>query len=124
MKQFVSFTLAGLSCCALLVIPAAAANKRVTATTETPNNSATQNIWPAESISGTIIAVDPNQKRIVIEGPDNVPFDMVVTPRTQIRSGSQTLKLEGLSQYENRNASIHFIPERRGDIAESIRISG
>lgn len=35
-----------------------------------------------------------------------------------------TLKLKGLTQDMNKGISVNFTPERRGDVAKSIRISG
>jgi hypothetical protein len=67
---------------------------------------------------------DPKEDLVVVTGPDGVPFDMAITPRTHIWSGSRKLSLEKLEQYRNRQVSVRFVPERRGDVAESIRITG
>jgi hypothetical protein len=110
----------------LLAIPATAADKTearpskakaVTATT-------TRSVWPAETFSGTIITVKPDQKLVVVKDPDGVPFDMVVTPKTRIGSGNRAVALKDLTQYQNKDVSVRFFPERRGDVAESIRIGG
>ena len=107
----------------LLTVPAPAANKTPTPSTKT-KAVATRSVWPPETLSGTISMVDPNRDLVVVKGPDGVPFDMVVTPRTHIKSGDKTLRVRDLTNYQNKNVSLRFVPERRGDVAESIHIAG
>ncbi len=83
-----------------------------------------RNAWPPEALSGKITIVDPAQKLVVVETPNGVPFDMVVTSKTRIKSGNQALTLKELTQDSNKTASIKFIPARRGDVAKSIQIRG
>jgi hypothetical protein len=80
--------------------------------------------WPLETLSGSIIMVDPAHKLLVVEGSDGVPFDMVVTGSTLIESGRHRLMLDQLSTDQGRNVSVRFAPERSGDIARTIRIGG
>ena len=80
--------------------------------------------WPAETLSGSIMMVNPADNLVVVKGPDGVPFDMIVTPRTRITSGQESVGLKNLAKFQNQNASVKFIPERRGDVAESIHIGG
>jgi len=87
-------------------------------------HSSAKKAWPAENISGRIVMVDSAGKRLVVEGSDKVPFDIVVTPGTRIRSGAQAIASRDLSQYKDRNATIRFTPERGGEIAQSIQIGG
>ena len=49
---------------------------------------------------------------------------MVVMPETRIESASQTVRLKDLGEGQNRQVSIKFVPERRGDGAEWIRVGG
>jgi len=108
---------------ALVAIPASAAEKSSTLK-NTSAESAVRRAWASEVISGKVTMVDPQQKLVVIEDSDGVPFDMVVTRKTHIESGSEAVSLRDLNQYQNKNVSIRFVPERRGDVAESIRIGG
>lgn len=105
----VATTLAGAMLVWLLVFPVAAADK---------------DSWPAETLAGTISMVEPGQHVVVVKSQDNVPFDMVITPKTHIMCNNQAVTLKDLSQYQNKNVSVRFVPEGRGDIAESIRING
>lgn len=68
--------------------------------------------------------VDPQRKLVVVQDPSGVPFDMLVTATTHIKSGDQRLTLRDLAQHQNKGVSVKFVPERRGDVAEAIRING
>jgi hypothetical protein len=112
-------------CALLLAIPfTAAARSAAIAKTTAKTPAEVRNVWPPETISGTIASVDPDTKLVIIETQDGVPFDMILTPATRIQSGGQRLKRSDLSQDINKNVSIRFVPERRGDVAQSIRIIG
>ena len=120
-------TLAG--CALMLVIPLAAANGPAAkssspATSKASTVATSRSAWPPETLSGRITMVDPAKKLVVVKAPDGVLFDMVVNTRTVIKSGDQTIGLQELSRDLNKNASIKFIPERRGDVARSIHITG
>ena len=49
---------------------------------------------------------------------------MTITPMTHIWSGNRKVTLEDLEQYQDKQVSVRFVPARRGDVAESIRITG
>lgn len=115
-----------LACAALLTIPLAGWQKPTSASDneKTSSAQAERSAWPPETLTGTIMMVDPAQHILVVQDSDGVPFDMVVTHATQIRSGNQRLKLAGLTSDVNKNVSLTFVPKRRGDIARSIRLNG
>ncbi len=123
-------TIATLSGCALvLVLPLAAANGPAAkssgpAASKAATATAVRSAWPPESLSGRITMVDPAKKLVVVKARDGVLFDMVVTGRTVIKSGDHSIGLRELSQDLNKNASVRFVPERRGDVARSIHITG
>jgi len=130
MKQRILTALGAVGCAVLLALPAvAAAKKPATAahktTTKTAATKATaRRAWPAETLSGTILMVDPAKDLAVVRGTDGVPFDMIVTRATHIKSGDQHLKLSNLASDMNKNVSVRFVPEGRGDVARSIQITG
>jgi hypothetical protein len=113
-------------CACLLATVGAAADKpaanshRVEATEAKPLREA----WPTETLSGKIMMVDAAKKLVIVTTPDGVPFDMQVTPRTHILLGGQKLTFENLNQDLQKRVSIHFVPERAGDIARSIQVTG
>jgi hypothetical protein len=49
---------------------------------------------------------------------------MTITPSTHIWSGNRKVSLGDLEQYRNKQVSVRYVPELRGDVAESIRITG
>jgi hypothetical protein len=104
-------SLLAISACALMsAIPLIAATMR--------------SAWPPEFLSGKIVNVDPDRKLVVMQTPDGIPFDMVVTAKTLIKSGDQSIALKDLTRDMNQSVSVKFVPERRGDVAESIRLNG
>lgn len=111
MRKLTMLTLAGVAC-GLLAMPAVAAHKPATV----------PGAWPAETISGKITMVKPDQKLLVVVSHDGTPYDIVVSRGTRIKSGNQSVTLKVLEQYQDKNVTIKFLPERRGDVAESIRI--
>jgi hypothetical protein len=123
MKTYVSF---GAAVCALLLaMPLAAASGVSEKTGKSMTKAAAvQSVWPPETLSGKITMIDPAQRLVIIQTSDGVPFDMVVTPRTRIESGDRATAFKDLTQDINRNVSVSFIPERRGDVATSIQIGG
>ena len=123
MKRIMTSFLAGAACALALVIAAAAADKPPV-TSAIDHSTLIRSHWPSENLSGTITMADSKQDLVVVTGPDGVPFDMTITPRTHIWSGNRKVSLEDLEQYRNKHVSVHFVPERLGDVAESIRISG
>jgi hypothetical protein len=119
-------TSAAAVCALLLAIPLTAANKPVAAKMKKSGTTtvAMRSAWPPETLSGKIAMVDPNRKLAVVETPDGVTYDMVVTAKTRIKSGAQAVALKDLTLDLNKTVSVKFTPERRGDVARSIQITG
>jgi hypothetical protein len=113
-------------CALLLAIPLTAANKPAAAKMKKSGTTtvAMRSAWPPETLSGKIAMVDPNRKLAVVKTPDGVTYDMVVTAKTRIESGAQAVALKDLTLDLNKPVSVKFTPERRGDVARSIRIAG
>ena len=107
-----STILAGLAAALLFSLPA------ISATTARIRNS-----WPPEMLSGKIMMVNPDQKLVVVQTANGVPFDMVVKPSTRIDQGTEKIDLPTLAQDVNRPVSIRFVPERSGDVARSIEVN-
>lgn len=124
MKRNVLTALSAASCAFLLAVPVMAANKPAVATHKTSAKHTARSTWPAESLSGRIVMVNPTLNLAVVKGPDGTPFDIIVTPSTRIASGGQTLKLSDLSSDTNKNVSVKFVPERKGNVARSIQLNG
>jgi hypothetical protein len=114
MRKFVTSNLAGAAVAFALVVPAMAAEKP----------AASKNLWPAETLSGKIELVEPGQRVVVVESADKVPYDIVITPRTRIMMGDHALTLKDLAQYRNKDVTVRFVPEGRGDMGRTINITG
>ena len=114
--------LAALAAAAMACIPATCATAITTKVTKTAQHSNNQ-VWPAETLSGKITMVDPAQRLVVVQDSSGVPFDMVVARSTHIKSANGMLNLNDLNSDLNRNVSIKFVPETRGDVAETINLS-
>lgn len=108
----------------LLAIPLSAANQPAAKSNSHAAKSAVRGAWPPETISGKVAMVDPGRKLVVVETQSGIPFDMVLTTRTRIKSGDQSISLTQLTQDQSQSVSVRFIPERRGDFATSIQING
>ena len=127
MKRVVMSSVCGAFCGLLLALPAAAADKAAPAPGKTPASHSVPMIrsgWAPETISGTIAMVDPAASLVVVQEADGVPFDLVITPRTRIESGGHPVPWKDLTGYRNKSVSVRFVPERSGDVAESVRTAG
>jgi len=115
-----------MGCAALLAVPLIASPKPMPAAEHggARSTSTERNAWPAEMLTGKIMMVDPAQHLLVVQDASGVPFDMVVTHTTRIRSGDQRLNLGDLTSDVNKNVTLRFTPERRGDVADSIHVGG
>lgn len=87
-------------------------------------NAGERTAWPPETISGTISQVLPAQHLLIVNGPDGVPFDMRINKATRIESGQQRLMLRDLTTDQGKSVSVHFVPERSGDVAQRVNITG
>ncbi|MCC7175427.1 MAG: hypothetical protein IT159_09550 [Bryobacterales bacterium] len=126
MKNLTTSFLSCVVCGLLLAIPAAAAGKAPAAPSKASvaASSARRTIWPPENLSGKILAVNPDHNLVIVKDAEGTNFDVVVTSKTRIRSGGRAIALKDLAQFQNKEVTLRLIPERRGDIAEWIRIEG
>jgi U3 small nucleolar RNA-associated protein 14 len=78
----------------------------------------------AEDLSGTITLVDPSDKEITLVGSNGVPYDFVLTKKTRIEvaNTNQKIAMNELSSESHKQATIHFVPDADGNLAESIQI--
>ena len=114
-----------VACAFLLTLPATAAEKQPAKTPAkaTASVKAYRSAWPPETFSATIMNVDPAQRLLIVKGPDGTPFDLVITARTRIESGSHMLKLNDLQAHSNKtvSGSIRTRARRRRRAIDSSR---
>jgi hypothetical protein len=78
----------------------------------------------AESLSGKILMVVPEQNLVVISGPNDVPYDLVVSAKTVIVVGDKRGTLESLAGQIGKQVSVGFVPQRDGNHATRIEVTG
>jgi hypothetical protein len=110
-------------------------------TTETANHSATSNstakstpkatakkqnhaLASAEELSGAITAVDPSDKEVTLVGSNGVPYDFDLGKTTRVELSGQKIAASQIAGETNKQATVHFVPTARGNLADSIQISG
>lgn len=80
-------------CALVLTLPAIAADraKSTPAKAKATRPAAVARVGPAETLSGRIMMVKPDQQLMVVQAARGVPFDMVVRPsdHSPERSGSR-----------------------------------
>lgn len=118
--------LGGIACAALCALPLPASDQpaQTTRHAATKSDQGIPRAWPAETLTGTITMVEPERHLVVIRDASGTPFDIVAMDATRITSGSQRLTLGDLSSDLDKNVTLRFVPERRGDIARSIQLHG
>jgi len=120
-----SILLPGLAACLVLAAgPSYASNKAVATSKTTAAKTVAAGHWQAETLSGKIESVEPNQKLVVVKDASGTAFDMKITRSTRILSGKQAVSLKELQQDQNQQVTVRFVPERRGDVATLIRLNG
>ncbi len=116
----------GAAICSFALMPAFAAQKPAP-TNAKPAAKAqkmAQRAWAPQTLKGKIVSVDPARKLVIVKDEAGVPFDMRVTASTRIRANGQKLKLDGLKADAGKPVSVRYIPEGRGDMAQSIQLAG
>lgn len=91
---------------------------------EKSKTAAERTAWPPETLTGQIMMVVPAKNLVIVKGPDGVPFDLRVTPATHIESGDHKIALKDLNQDAQKSVSVRYVPERAGDIARTIKVTG
>ena len=110
--------------CTLLSAAPVASSSPAQNTSADQKSHAARNIWAAENTSGKIISVTPEKKLVVAKRRDGVTFNMLVTPKSQLKVGSRTVALKDLAQYKDKDVSVEFIPEHKGDVVQWLHIAG
>jgi len=115
---------AALSCLACLTMPMTAADEPSPTTSRAKQVNGARHQWPAETMTGKITQVEPDHHLLIVESSDKVPFDLIITAKTRITAPARAVSMGDLVKDQGRTVTIQFIPERRGDVAVSIHISG
>jgi len=77
----------------------------------------------AETLTGTITAVDQHGRLMVLKDSDGIPLDLRVSPATRILAANNTKdSMRELTNAVGKPASVTLLPERSGDFARNIHI--
>ena len=68
------------------------------------------------------MALDKEQRLIVLKEDGGVPFNFKVTPATKIEIGGRKAGFEDLETTTNAKISVTFVPMRQGNVARKVRI--
>src|SRR5690242_1424579 len=72
----------------------------------------------AETVSGTVSAVDADKHLLVVSGSDGVPYNFMVNKGTKITSGGSKATLSDL---QGKQVSVKFVDmKKKGDWARSV----
>jgi len=75
-----------------------------------------------ETLSGTLVMVDPSQNLVVVKDSGDIPFDFKVTKHTKIELNQQQIRLAALKDHVQGTVTIEFIPRGQGDFARQIQL--
>ena len=101
--------------------------KRVRPAAEQATSSqqvANQGFGVPESLSGTIQMVVADQNLLVVNGPNGVPYDLKITPKTVIVVGNKAGTIETLAGAIGKQVSVGFVPRREGNFATRVEVAG
>lgn len=73
-----------------------------------------------EVLTGTILLVDRGKNLLIVQDSAKVPFDFVITPKTDIEVDGKRATLDALGGLLNRNVSVTFTAKRDGNFAHKI----
>ncbi len=70
-----------------------------------------------------ITIVDPSHKEVTLLGSNGVPYDFELSGKTRIELSNKKVGAKALASEIHKEATVHFVPTSRGNLAESIQIS-
>ena len=79
---------------------------------------------PPQDLSGTISFVGPSDKEVTLKGANGTPYDFDVTNKTKIDVQDKSAGPSLLPQETHKQATVRFLPTARGNVAQTITITG
>jgi hypothetical protein len=86
--------------------------------------ASSQALAKPETITGSIMMVDQKSNVVVVKDSRGTTFDIVVSKGTRLQAGGQPIHFKDLTTDTNKPVTVKFVPERSGDIAQSIKVTG
>jgi hypothetical protein len=78
----------------------------------------------AEELSGRIAFIGPSGKEVTLMGANGIPYDFRLTSRSKIDVAGKKIGVDELAAENHKQATVRFLPTTRGNLAESLEISG
>ena len=103
----------------LLVVQPATAQMKATSSVETNWNS-----FRPETLGGTITMVEPAEKAVFVMGSGEVSYKFLVTGKTNIEVNGTKASIDELANQTRKEISVTFVARARGNMAQSISVSG
>lgn len=104
----------------------ASTHKQMKASTQ-QSTAASKPMWNSfkpETLKGTISIVEPGKKSLFVSASNGVSFHFLVTGRTKIHINGTRSTIADLAQLAQKQATVTFVARPRGDVAQSITVSG
>ena len=120
-RRYSFYVLVSMAVLALAAGPAALAQSQNAK--RRAGSGASNGFGVAESLSGTVQMVVPDQNLLVVNGPNNVPFDMTVSPKTLVVVNERRGTIQSLVDQVGKPVTVAFKPERNGDIATRVEVT-
>jgi hypothetical protein len=77
----------------------------------------------AESLSGSVQMVAADQDLLVVKGPNDVPYDLKVTPKTLVVVGEKKGTIQSLADQVGEHVIVAFTPQRDGNFATRVEVT-
>lgn len=78
----------------------------------------------SEELSGTIGYVSPSAKELTLMGANGIPYDFDLTAMSRIEQSGSKIARSELTDQSHKQATIKFVPTKRGNLAERVEITG
>lgn len=111
----------------LLIVPVALLLGVQTAPAQQGATSSVEANWNnfrRETLSGTISMVEPGTRAVFVTGTDNVSYKFLVTSKTKIEVGGTASSIDALAGQTGQQVTITFVARAKGNMAQSITVSG
>jgi len=99
-----------------------AAFAKTAATKANDNTESNAILGKKETLSGTLVMVDPSQNLVVVKDSGDIPFDFKVTKCTKIELNQHPIQLAALQDHVQGAVTIEFVPRGQGDYARQIQL--
>jgi hypothetical protein len=122
---FSSFVLTMAVCSFAASTSKESANKAATEMSKSSSAKSVHDVLAsAEDLGGAISFIAPSDKEVTLMGANGTPYDFRITPTTKIDLAGRKINETELANENHKQATVHFLPTRQGNLAERLEIAG